>query len=160
MRSYTTQLVRSAPATWCSDPWRSGALRHPVAQLIVRSLAPAAYASAAVPMDSNDCERLLARDRDELLIELASATPFQASPTDPLARGKELYYTLRESLRDAICRSDDLRRLAAADNRRPEVLAALIDLVASMTHGVPATTVAVLLTKDGLATLCEQAWSR
>lgn len=101
---------------------------------------------------------LLARDRDDLLTELGQVG-FEITPRDALARGTAVYETMRSSLRTAICGNEGIRDLARDGNRAPEIAAALHDLLATLTHGVPAATLAVLLVKDGLSNFCAEDWT-
>jgi hypothetical protein len=107
--------------------------------------------------DVVDYAELMTRNKDDLLIELGQ-WGFEASPRDVLTRGQELYATLRGSLKTAICVNPRMRRLANDDTHRPEIAAALADLIASQVHGVPAATLAVLFIKDGLSDLCGDVW--
>lgn len=95
---------------------------------------------------------------EELLVELGDAG-FEAFPRDPLTRGREIYATLRATLKQTICMDGRVRRLCDGEFREAEVFAALADLVASQTHGVPAATLSMLLLRDGLPKLCAETWS-
>jgi hypothetical protein len=111
-----------------------------------------------VAPDSTSAQNgLLERRREELLIELGTIG-FEAVPRDPIERGRQVYETLRQSLRDKICTNQQLRRMAELDDPTPQVLAALTDLVASVTHGLPAATLAALLIQDGLPAYCRDRW--
>lgn len=104
-------------------------------------------------METEEINELLSRPRDELLLELAPVG-HDVFPRSPQRRAEELYKSVRESLRKAIC--DDPRVLALRNDRsqKPELVAAIADIVASSTVGVPPFTVAVLILRDGLPRLC------
>jgi hypothetical protein len=101
---------------------------------------------------------LLERPRDSLLLELGAVAGHDAFPRSPLQRGSEVYNALRESLRDSICNDARVLSLRDESNRRAELVAAIADIVATSTVGIPPFTVAVLIVRDGLPRLCAKHW--
>ncbi len=74
--------------------------------------------------------------------------------------GRE-YLSARESLKNTICRSSEVQRLAAAADRkarRVSPVAAIADLLAASFAGLPIITIAVLLVHEGIETLCGEGW--
>jgi hypothetical protein len=102
---------------------------------------------------TEEISELLGRPRDELLMELASVG-HDVFPRSPLRRAEELYRSIRESLRDSICNDPRVLALRDDESQKPELVAAIADIVASSTMGVPPFTVAVLILRDGLPKLC------
>lgn len=103
-----------------------------------------------------DYRALLDAPRDDLLIELG-VIGHEALPRDALRRGREVYATLRVSLAESICVDPRVRELER-EGRRVELLAVLADTVAGLVDTVPVATLAVLLVRDGLSSLCADHW--
>ncbi len=104
-------------------------------------------------METKEINELLGRSRDELLLELAPVG-HDVFPRSPQRRAEELYRSIRESLRDVICNDPRVIALRDDKSRKPELVAAIADIVASSTVGIPPFTVAVLILRDGLPKLC------
>lgn len=104
-------------------------------------------------MQAEEINDLFERPRNELLIELA-ASGHDVFPRSPLRRAEEVYRSVRESLRDSICTDPRVIALRSDESQRPELVAAIADIVASATIGIPPFTVAVLILRDGLPKLC------
>ncbi len=104
-------------------------------------------------MTVEEIDGLWARPRDDLLLELG-LVGHDAFPRGPLQRAEEVYRSIRESLREAICNDPKVLALRADESHRPELVAAIADIVAGSTIGVPPFTVAVLMLRDGLPKLC------
>jgi hypothetical protein len=107
-------------------------------------------------MDADQIKLLMEEPRDALLLRLAT-TGHDAFPRAPLQRGEEVYRALRKSLRDSICGDPRVSALRSEDGHTPELVAAVADIVASATIGIPPFTVAVLFVRDGLSRLCREA---
>jgi hypothetical protein len=105
-----------------------------------------------------DFADLIDLPRDELLAQLGTDV-FEATPRDAVTRGKEMYATIRVALRDVICSNPSIHELAIESEKGPEIVAALVDLISSQVHGVPAATLAVLMFKDGIPKLCADQWA-
>ncbi|HKB50002.1 MAG TPA: hypothetical protein VKC63_01060 [Solirubrobacterales bacterium] len=104
-------------------------------------------------MDIVEIEALFELPREELLLELASVG-HDVFPRLPLRRAEEVYRSIRESLRDSICNDPRVVALQQEKGHTPELIAAIADIVAASTVGVPPFTVAVLILRDGLPKLC------
>jgi hypothetical protein len=100
-------------------------------------------------------EALQARPRQDLLLEL-SPIGHDAFPRAPLQKAEEAYRSIRKSLRESICNDARVIALRTDASHKPELVAAIADIVAASTFGVPPFTVAVLILRDGLPKLCDE----
>ena len=99
----------------------------------------------------------LAKEERALLTELGlSGTDI--APRDALQKGLRVFGALQESLERKVCESARVRSLVDDGRRDLEVAAAVADLVAAVSHHVPAATVAALVVKSGVANLCQARW--
>ncbi len=75
-----------------------------------------------------------------------------------IAAGKHWFRTHYTELQAAVCRSNfvDAYRSSKRTHDRVLLVAAIADLIASITGGVTAISVAVLIVKEGLDTFCPQ----
>lgn len=101
-----------------------------------------------------------ALDSDEarLLAELGTYGN-DAAPRDPIDRGLRIYSALERQLRSSICGSEQIRSLVADGSDELALATALADLLATISHQIPAATVSALLIKSGLHRYCADVWS-
>jgi len=79
-------------------------------------------------------------------------------PRDAVQAGIRTYDAMQKALTEKICFSPELRLLVEDGHRNLELAAAVSDLVAGITHHVPAATVAALMVRRGLADFCQGYW--
>ncbi|HWM54213.1 MAG TPA: hypothetical protein VNO20_02335 [Solirubrobacterales bacterium] len=106
---------------------------------------------------AEEIDALFGRSRDSLLTELGGAG-LDVFPRSLLQRGADTYKAIRESLRETICRDPRVIQLREDETHKPELVAAIADIVASSTVGIPPFTVAVLILRDGLPRFCATYW--
>jgi hypothetical protein len=114
--------------------------------------------NGAMSMDDVDLVHLLSLDEDALLERLAEEVIVAAGPLDRERKRQLARVWLdaqRTRLREAVCGHAIAQDIASRkDDDLVDSLAALADLVASVTGKLPAATVAVLLVRSGLDRLC------
>jgi hypothetical protein len=107
---------------------------------------------------------LLETDLDELYSALGKevAGPGMTRGTRNLRKlGREWLKAKREQLSAAVCHDPKVRALCEDGKKGGRIIlvAAVTDLVASLVVGVSPVTVAVLLVREGLTSLCEGTWT-
>ena len=105
-----------------------------------------------------EIERQLSMDTDRLFRMLASENSLGASPGTS-RDGKAILENARRTFRQKIC-SDERVRYAhgLAEGSKVQSVAAILDCVSGSISGVSPVTVAVLLVKEGVEALCQEAW--
>jgi hypothetical protein len=97
-------------------------------------------------------------DEDALLVRLAGEVVLGVGPLDPNRKrsiARSWMEAQRDRLRSAVCGSAQIEVLRqSASDERIETAAAVADLVAAVTGKLPAATVAMLLVRTGLDSLC------
>jgi hypothetical protein len=96
-------------------------------------------------------------DEDTLLVMLADAVVLGVGPLDPERKrslGRAWLDAQRDRLREVVCgkRGAAFREVASSD--AIAAAAGVADLVATVTGKLPAATVATLLVRSGLGSLC------
>jgi hypothetical protein len=114
-----------------------------------------------------DIRRLLEAEIGDVYVELGARLPARLGllpSRRELMRDAKLWMSSkRAELAEILCRNESLRRLSS---RRPTVqnrillVTAIMDLITSVVTGVAAATVAVLLVREGLSSLCADSWGR
>jgi hypothetical protein len=106
-----------------------------------------------------ELEAALEADEASLFTSLGSSG-VGAIPRDPLDKGIRIYAALSRKLRAEICGSEEVERLVAADADELVLAAAIADLIAAVSHQIPAATVTALLLKHGVQRYCADLWTR
>ena len=105
-----------------------------------------------------EIESQLSLDTDLLLRMLGAAHALGATPGTS-RDGKVILENARRTLRKRICTDPKVQAAhAGATNTKVQLVAAVIDCIAGAVTGVSPITVSVLLVKEGLETLCKEAW--
>jgi len=113
--------------------------------------------------DDHALQHLLALTEDELYQEVGShlyGQPAFGTPARQLIELGKRWSS--KQLADLVCGNQQLQTLARQDIPTQELvlaIAAVIDIVAHMLDGVPATTAAVLVVRIGLHKLCATIWA-
>jgi hypothetical protein len=104
-----------------------------------------------------EIERQLRLDNNTLLLLLASET---IGATEPTSRdGRVILDNVKRNYRRKICEDERVRKAhSLTDNSRVLLVSALLDCIGGAITGVSPITVCVLLVKEGLDTLCADAW--
>lgn len=105
--------------------------------------------------------RLMLEDSEAtLLASLAGDTFKHASPSDLVKRGAEIMLNLRTRLAPIICADSRIRNLhkAAKEEGTITVIVAVMDCIAGYITGISPLTVAVLIFRQGLDSLCCDKW--
>lgn len=92
-------------------------------------------------------------------IQGIAATP--ARKGQVVAAARSWLQRRRKAFSDTLCCNESIRKLAGApEQKRDRVLlvSAVADLIASLAIGVSPITVAVLLVREGIFSLCEEYW--
>ena len=106
-----------------------------------------------------EIESQLSLDTDLLLRILGASHAIGATPGTS-RDGKAILDNAKRTLREQICADKTVRTAhEAAGNSKVLVVAAVIDCIAGAITGVSPITVSVLLVKEGLGTLCKEAWA-
>lgn len=106
-----------------------------------------------------EIESQLSMDADLLLRMLGASHAIGATPGTS-RDGKAILDNARRTLRERICADETVFNAhKAAVNSRVLLVAAVLDCIAGVITGVSPITVSVLLVKEGLETLCKEAWS-
>jgi hypothetical protein len=96
---------------------------------------------------------------DQLLVELGQSLGKGATFTDALKRGRQVFENLRHELRIQICSNANvIRCYKAAKGDEATLIAAIIDAIGGLLHGIAPATVAVLLFRMGLTNYCGSGW--
>ena len=115
-------------------------------------------------MDERDIDALLAKDLNDLFVDLALADPeataeVRAAPSrkELIRAGSRRFDAMRSALREALCRKEVLARVAASSSER-ELVSILADTVMAAFTGVPIPvfTVAGLVAKIGIVRFCRE----
>ncbi len=113
-------------------------------------------------MDSlilREIETQLAMDTDLLLRMLGAEQALGATPGTS-RDGRVILENAKRKLRDQICADTKVHTVhKATENSRVLLVAAVLDCIAGAVTGVSPITIAVLLVKEGLETLCKEAWA-
>jgi hypothetical protein len=104
-----------------------------------------------------ELEQALNSDERTLLAELGTYGT-DATPRDPVEKGVRIFTALSRKLKTNICSSEELRRLVEDEAEELTLAVALADLVATMSHQIPAATVTALILKTGLYRYCDDLW--
>jgi hypothetical protein len=106
-----------------------------------------------------EIETQLSMDPELLLRMLASAHTIGATPGTS-RDGNAILANVKRSFRDRICADESVRRVhKTAGSSKVQLVAAVIDCISGAVAGVSPITVAVLLVKEGLGTICKEAWT-
>lgn len=107
-----------------------------------------------------EIESQLSLDPDLLLRVLGASQTLGATPGTS-RDGRVILENAKRTLRDRLCASELVRTTHdGASNTKVQLVAAVIDVVAGAVAGVSPITVAVLLVKEGLGTLCRDIWTK
>lgn len=93
----------------------------------------------------------------QLLCDLG-ASGKDVFPRDAAAKGGRLLANLISSLRESICADKGLKVLVKDHADQLALASALADLLATLTHGIPAVTASVLIVRQGLNRMCADLW--
>ena len=112
--------------------------------------------------DVEDIRLLLNKSIEQLYIELGQqllSPEYRAFPFPKeryMQRAREWLLENRERLRQIICDHDRVKSFMNSSRLEERVLliSAIVDLISSMCSGISPVTVAVLLVKEGLNSLC------
>jgi hypothetical protein len=105
-----------------------------------------------------EIESQLSMDADLLLRMLGAAQTLGATPSTS-RDGKAILANAKRTLRERICADKAVHSAhRAAGNSRVLLVAAVVDCIAGAVTGVSPITVAVLLVKEGLGTMCKEVW--
>jgi hypothetical protein len=116
-------------------------------------------------IDPNDLDQLLSASHEDLLARLgADVSQLGIRPpsnADLIRAGRRWLTNQRAFLKHAVCRSEQIQRLAASADqheRRVGLVTAIADLLTASLTGLPVITIAVLLVHEGVETLCGDEW--
>ena len=116
---------------------------------------------------SNESSQIIEQQLEATLDELyaalgeeVSGPGIAGSSKNNQLLGRKWLNKKRAQLSAILCNNSSLRSLCNDSKKETRVIlvASVIDLIASLITGVSPTTVAVILVKEGLNTLCEEAW--
>jgi hypothetical protein len=113
-----------------------------------------------VPTREDELSELLLLDEDQLYIALARSDPANAdvmfSPVEARETGRRTFDRLQEPLRQRICDEWNYcaKRKSSDFGDTLTLAAAVADVIVTVLGGIPAGTVATLLVKKGLSSLC------
>jgi hypothetical protein len=111
---------------------------------------------------ATDFDRLLAQSEDELYEQLGrqlqrgTLGARERSPEESREYARSWFARRHTDLAAAICPTQVVRTYLASKRIQDRILlaAAIADLITAIFKGIPATTVAVLIVKEGLESLC------
>jgi hypothetical protein len=102
--------------------------------------------------------KLLLSD-DDLLAEVGQSLGKGATFTDAITRGRQVFENLKRELRETICsNSKVIMCYKGAKEDSVQAVAAIIDAIAGLLHGIPPATIAILLYRAGLTKYCGAGW--
>lgn len=107
---------------------------------------------------------LLEKSENELYLELSivsSSNSFEYSLNDlnkAIAKGKEVVSKQINIIKESICSNDYITKLAESKSYEDKVIlvSAIADLIAATVIGISPITVAALLVKQGVPSLCNK----
>lgn len=106
-----------------------------------------------------EIENQLSLDTDLLLRMLGAEQTLGATP-GTIRDGKVILENAKRTLGKRVCGDAKVRSVyEATSNSRVLLVAAVLDCIAGAITGVSPITVSVLLVKEGLATVCKEAWA-
>lgn len=119
-------------------------------------------------IDGSEMSRLLSLSQDELLEEIGEElirkrlrARLEPRKTETaMQRGQEWFEANIGHLERAVCFEPAVRRMVENPSDNQVLVAALLDLISSIVVGVSPVTVAVLLVKRGVHTLCRDSWDK
>jgi hypothetical protein len=95
----------------------------------------------------------------ELLYRMLGASQSLGATPGTARDGKVMLANTQRNLRDRICADKNIERIyKAAQHSKVQLAAAVLDCIAGAVTGVSPITVAVLIVKEGVHLLCENAW--
>ena len=110
-------------------------------------------------------QKLLDMEIDEIYEELGrqlqKQSAFPLSRKELIRFGKSWVHSRRSELTEIICESNEIKKLVVSKAKiqnRITLITAIIDLISSLISGIAATTIAVLIVKEGVYSLCEDYW--
>ena len=107
-----------------------------------------------------EIESQLTVDTDLLLRMLGSSQSMGATPASS-RDGKMILENAKRTLRETICADKSVKAIhATSANAKVQLAAAILDCIAGVVISVSPITVSVLLVKEGIDTLCKDAWLR
>lgn len=96
----------------------------------------------------------------ELLLRMLGASRSTGASPATARDGKAILANARRTLRQRICVDERVKaECAAAGNPKVLLAAAIVDCIAGAVTGVSPITVAVLLVREGLDSLCKDIWA-
>jgi hypothetical protein len=111
------------------------------------------------PILIREIESQLSLDTDLLLRMLGAELALGATPGSS-RDGRVILENAKRTLRERVCadgRVSEAHR--ATGNSRVLLVAAVLDCIAGAVTGVSPITVSVLLVKEGIESLCKEAWA-
>ena len=109
-------------------------------------------------LNINDQLKLPEEQLLETIGRLSSDQSASFRPTDLLTAGRRWVRRRQKRFAEMICGSKRIRSLVEQDAELVTIASAVADLIIGQCGGVPATTVAVLLCKRGITSLCDGRW--
>lgn len=115
-------------------------------------------------MGEQTAETLLELSEDQLLARIGESAKAQDTashlrPLDSIAAGRRWLRAQQGQIADRVCTSPRVRSLVQDHAQDLVLIAAIADLISTCCSGIPPSTVAVLLYKRGLTTLCSTYWN-
>lgn len=105
-----------------------------------------------------EIESQLSLETELLLRKLGSESAIGSVP-GTARDGKAILENAKRKLRDKLCADDRVRNTySASDSSRVLLVAAVLDCVGGAITGVSPLTVAVLLVREGIETVCKDVW--